>query len=66
MTRTEMIKALTEYELLYLHSNIEDIKAVTDFFATGGYTTMKTSVIESIYNFKFKGEVWNLTQVEMQ
>ena len=56
MTRTEMIKALTEYELLYLHSNIEDIEAVTDFFATGGYMTMKTSVIESIYNFFLRGK----------
>ena len=53
MTRTQMIQALTKYELQYLIDNPELLNDMADFFANGGFDNVNIDDLEDAYKDRF-------------
>ena len=53
MTRTQMIQALTKYELQYLIDNPELLDDMADFFANGGFDNVNIDDLEDAYKDRF-------------
>jgi len=54
MTREQMIKALTTYELQWLVDNPEHLQGVAEFFAGGGFRAWSDAQLEK----KCSDNVW--------
>ena len=57
MNRKELIYELTKYELEWFSQNTENIKYVSDFFATNGFNSWSDEELQKMYDEFIKEEV---------